>query len=158
MLNYQRVWGIRISRVSRLRRVNINQQFELGPHGCLAFHRKGCVSCSFDTYGTSWNYMDTRPGKLTKTYGKSPCYQWVNPLFRLGYFQQQTVDITRGYPLQIKSFAQLLSSQLTYTTEVYSVKSTVFSPEKHSPNLNHQQPIKRHIVIQITCKSQLQYV
>ena len=25
-------------------------------------------------------------GKHTKK-GKSPCYQWVNPLFRLGHFQ-----------------------------------------------------------------------
>jgi hypothetical protein len=25
-------------------------------------------------------------GKLLHNYGKSPCYQWVNPLFRLGHF------------------------------------------------------------------------
>ena len=35
-------------------------------------------------------------GKLTKNYGKSPCYSWVNQLFRLGHFQvRKLLVITR---------------------------------------------------------------
>ena len=30
----------------------------------------------------------TWPGKRLHNYGKSPCYQWVNPLFRLRHFQE----------------------------------------------------------------------
>ena len=32
-------------------------------------------------------------GKPTRNYGKSPCYEWVNQLFRLGHFQWQTVNV-----------------------------------------------------------------
>ena len=45
------------------------------------------------TVGCSW---DTRPGKHTNNYGKSPCYSWENPLFRLGHFQvRKLLVITR---------------------------------------------------------------
>ena len=36
----------------------------------------------------SWTrWWDVASGKLTVRYRKSPCYQWVNPLFRLGHVQ-----------------------------------------------------------------------
>ena len=37
--------------------------------------------------GSITEYLDVPSGKHTKNYGKSPCYQWVNPLFRLGHVQ-----------------------------------------------------------------------
>jgi hypothetical protein len=32
-------------------------------------------------------------GKLTKNYGKSPCYSWVNQLFRLCHFQARKLFV-----------------------------------------------------------------
>ena len=35
-------------------------------------------------------------GEHTKNNGKSPCYSWENPLFRLGHFPLQTVSSPEG--------------------------------------------------------------
>ena len=35
---------------------------------------------------------------LTKNYGKSPCYQWVNPLFRLGHVQVRKLLVYHSLP------------------------------------------------------------
>jgi hypothetical protein len=33
---------------------------------------------------------------IQKNYGKSPCYQWVNPLFLWASFNSKLLVITRG--------------------------------------------------------------
>ena len=40
----------------------------------------GVLGSQTDPYGLP-------SGKRLHSYGKSPCYQWVNQLFRLGHFQ-----------------------------------------------------------------------
>ena len=46
------------------------------------------------------SYGSTRPGQRVNVtnWKDPPCYEWLNPLFRLGHVQKQTVSLPEGNP------------------------------------------------------------
>ena len=84
---------------------------------------------------------NTRPGKLTFCYGKSPCYQWVNPLF-LWSCSIAMLVITRGVVCPINPMVDhhLLEMMWKFGTQEIAFQ-TSRSNSRHTPNVTqcHRQ-------------------
>ena len=57
--------------------------------GRFVKHREKCLLLRIETHKVPMDYPLVNIQKLWKD---SPCYQWVNPLFRLGHFQVRYFD------------------------------------------------------------------